>query len=685
MRSVFPGSPTQLGATFHESFWNFAIASPHTVTHLVIGDYETGNVIDAIKLDPTINRTGNVWHIAIEAKEDRLLYGYKVRSTQKPLCSNLATIAVDPYAKLVKTGNTWGNNAWTTLSDTTGSLVSVAFRPQVFTWNDRLIPKKNDNNRIIYEAHVRGMTQHPSSCTQHPGTFLSLIEKLDHLHSLGVTTIELLPIYEWDETEWHHVNPKTKKRLCNYWGYSPLSFFSPMQRYGTTADPLTTSFECKQLIQACHDRNLEVILDVVYNHTGEGNQHGPAYSFKIFDQNSYYIMDPGEYCFTNYSGCGNTLNANHPLVQELILASLRHFVVEYHVDGFRFDLASALTRNQLGAPMNEPSVLEAIAKDPILSKTTLIAEPWDAAGLYQTGVLYRLNQKKEHFFSEWNDRYRDDVRQFINGIPHKAGLFATRLCGSNDLYDNSLKNTINYITAHDGFSLLDLVSYNHKHNLENGEHNKDGCNANYSWNCGTEGKSTKAATIQLRQRQMINFFTALLMSQGVPMLLMGDECALTKSGNNNAWCQDAEENWLNWEQFENHERLRKLISTLCLLRKKSDCFHLNRSLTSTSIQWHGQTLNTPNWRPESHLVVCTLCDTKNKPRLFLAFNSAHQAITIEIPQIPGMEWKTVVNTSKSPLADIFELCKGPAILSHRLKLMKHSCLVLEAHPISRNT
>lgn len=670
MRSIYPGSPLTLGATLQDSIWNFAIATPHPSIELVLGDYKTGKIIERFLLDPEKNRTGNIWHIGLQAYEDRLLYGYCLKSIKHPSCSKCASFAADPYARLVKTGNSWGNNAWEHLD--TEQLISVAFKEQSETCPCKTHRK---TNRIIYEAHIRGATKDPTSSVKYPGTFLGLIEKLDHLKKLGITTIELLPIFEWDESEWNRLNPKTKKRLSNYWGYSPLSFFSPMQRFGTTPDPITTSHECKELINACHDQGLEVILDVVYNHTGEGNQHGPAYSYKLLDQNAYYIMNPSDGTFTNYSGCGNSLNANHPQVSTLILSSLRYWASVYHVDGFRFDLASALSRNQLGDPMSEPPLLESVSKDPLLANTILIVEPWDAAGLYHTGTIYQLNQKKEHLFAEWNDRYRDDVRQFITGKTGMAGLFATRLCGSSDLYAESLKSTINYVTSHDGFSLYDLVSYNHKHNAENGEHNRDGADNNYSWNCGVEGLSSKKTVTNLRYRQMINFLSALLMSQGTPMLLMGDEYSHTKNGNNNAWCQDSEENWINWKKLKENIALQELIATLCHLRIKSDCFHLDRSLTDSSIQWHGQKLKNPSWEAESSLVACTLCDTKNSPQLFLAWNSGPSSITIEVPKLPEGSWRVVVNSSCLPNKAVFPTLKGPC-LEGRAVLSPHSCLIL---------
>jgi len=660
MRAKEAGEPFPFGATHQNGWWNFAVYSPHFVEELVIGDYESHDIIERIPLDLHENRTGNIWHIRLKAQETTLLWGWKVQSS--PHCKDRAQLAVDPYARLLKTGHMWGKNHWHSLTQEEGLLIGVAQAKKETGLHTPHLP----NEIIIYEAHVRGFTQSPSSKSSCPGTFLGMIDKLPHLQELGITVLELLPVFEFDETEYCKINPKTRSRLYNYWGYSPLNFFSPMQRYGTTDDPLQTAEEFKALIQAAHELGIAVVLDVVFNHTGEGNQYGPAYSWKIFDENAYYIKDPK---FANFSGCGNTLNTNHPIVTDLIRDSLRHWILEYGIDGFRFDLASILTRNQRGQPMNEPSVLEAIVQDPIIYSSLLISEQWDAAGLYQTGRFFHLNQRLLPRFREWNDHFRDDVRLYLRGAHDKTGSFATRLSGSEDLYwcHGTPQNSINYITCHDGFTLYDLVSYNQKNNIENGENNHDGMNENFSWNCGIEGKTRKKEILLVRKRQIKNFFLALLISQGIPMMLMGDEALRSKNGNNNSWCQDRY--WLDWENIEKNKEFSRYISLLIALRKASGLFDGKKFLTSKNIDWHGLTPHMPNWY--SLFLAFTLKSQDGE--LYVAFNASDKSMAPELPV--GREWRLVVNTAAASPHDIYELSHAPLITTQTFHLAPHSALL----------
>lgn len=680
MRGQSSGSPFPLGASFRENgWWNFAVYSPYGLTSLVIGDYETGKDRELFSLDADINRTGDIWHISIEAHEDTLLWGWGMDPRITAQARSISPIVADPFAKLLKTGNHWGKNAWHTLASDEGELICVATTDDAFSWESSTHTPLKPDHLIIYETHVRGFTQDPSSQAENPGSYLAMIDKLAHLKELGFTAIELLPIFEFDESEWKLRNPINGEQLYNYWGYSPISFFSPMQRYGTTHDPKKTSRELKMLIQACHDQGIAVILDVVYNHTGEGNEHGPAYSLKLLANSTYYIMNDDD-TFANFSGCGNTLNANHPVVIDLVIQSLRHWILEYRIDGFRFDLASVMTRSQQGTPMAEPSLIEAIIKDPLISKTILISEPWDASGLYQTGRLFRLNQCHQPTLLEWNDRYRDDVRRFINGAKGYAGSFASRISGSEDIYNlyGRPQNSVNYIASHDGFSLFDVVCYNAKHNMENGEHNRDGMNENYSWNCGTEGPTEKSDVNRLRDRQVKNFLVALFMSQGSIMMLMGDEYKRSKRGNNNTWCQDSPLSWCNWNEVFEHKELSTLISTLIALRKESRCFRQNRFLTGEDVQWHGTSLHIPRWDQENQVVACSLKDDDHEVRLFLGFNASPIEQHVEIPPLEGRTWHCVVNTSKHPPEDIFQLHRGPRVLAHAIKMIPHSAIVLYA-------
>lgn len=683
MRETKNGSTFPLGASTPSipEWWNFAVYSPHTITSLVLGDYTTGEIIEELPLDPIGNRTGDIWHIGVKAFEEKILWGWRVHAPhiQK---KHAASIAVDPYATFLRTGNHWGKNAWDSLlSPGQDVLISAASRNTFFPWKEKNHKSLKPKNLIIYEAHVRGFTHDPSSKSLYPGTFLAMADKISHLKNLGVTALELMPIYEFNENDWHKENPIDKSRLCNYWGYSPLNFFSLMGRYGTSPDPIQTAIEFKELVETCHDNEIAVILDVVYNHTGEGNNHGPAYSFKMLAEETYYIKKHGH--FENISGCGNTLNSNHPVVISLIIDSLRHAVLEYHVDGFRFDLASVMTRDQHGIPMTQPSLVEAIIRDPILKKCILITEPWDAAGLYQTGNLYQLNQVHLPLFQEWNDKYRDDVRKFFKGTLHSAGNFATRLAGSQDLYGlvGSPKNSINYITAHDGFSLYDLVSYNHKHNAANGEHNRDGMNENHSWNCGHEGETKKKSVLSLRNRQIKNMLTALLLSQGNPMILMGDECKATKNGNNNAWCQDSPLSWLNWNDLEK-DSLTRFISTLIELRIRSKCFEKASFLTPADIDWHGVSLFQPKW--ESGFISFSLKNKKDIPIIFAGFNASSVKREVEIPLIQE-KWRMVCDSAKNYPKDCFALGTGPLLKNEKITVHSFSSFVFANILLDKDT
>ena len=502
MMSSSVGHFAPLGAThLGNGWWNFAVYSPRQVLRLAIGAYETCLPTVLIALDPNHHRTGNIWHIRVQVDKERFVWGWEV----EPCSAVSARYALDPYAPLLKTGHLWGKSAWETFSSGSEQLLCVAAASPPFPWKTPYSPLRPDS-LVIYEAHVRGFTQDPSSRAVHPGTYLGMIEKIPHLKAMGVTAIELLPVYEFFEGDWKLTNPLTGERLFNYWGYSPLSFFSPMQRYGTTSDPLKTAQELKRLVEACHDEGLAVILDVVYNHTGEGNEEGPAYSLKLLDESTYYIKNE-DGSFANYSGCGNTLNANHPIVENLILASLRHWVSEYHIDGFRFDLASALTRSQNGTPMAEPPLIEAIIRDPIVGQALFIAEPWDAGAASDRPILQLKSMPPTGFFRVERPvpGRRPPVYQGRRGTcrgPLPAGCAGLK---TSSAPLERLSAIGQLPPAHDGLCLYDIVSYQAKHNEPNGEQNRDGMNDNASWNCGVEGPTEKQHVLHLRDRQIKNF------------------------------------------------------------------------------------------------------------------------------------------------------------------------------------
>lgn len=660
-----PGSPFPLGASWNDGWWNFAVYATNEILALITEPYPINS--ERIRIE-NLHKTGDIWHIALESDAETLLWGWEVANNT----GTLASIAVDPYARFLLTNNTWKHNRWEELHR--GALLCLASRTHEVSRPGKSLRPKSP---VIYEAHVRGFTA--SANVQHPGTYVGFIEKLDYLKKMGVNVIELMPIFEFDESEWKKIHPETKKTLCNFWGYSPLHFFCPMQRYGTSNDPFRTAHEVRELTRACHEAGMAVVLDVVYNHTGEGSAEGPSLSLKSLAEDTYYIKNP-DGTLSNYSGCGNTLNANHPVVLNLIMDSLRHWVLEYHVDGFRFDLASCLTRDCFGRPMDRPPLLEAIVSDPILRNSLLIAEPWDAGGLYQTGKLFCMNQRGLPKFSEWNDRFRDDIRIFLKGTDGFSGHFAQRLCGSEDIYTNgSPANSVNYITAHDGFSLHDLVSFNTKHNLENGEHEQDGMVENFSWNCGIEGETRRAAIIHLRERQVKNFLIALLLSRGIPMLLMGDEALLSKGGNNNSWCHDAPINFLPWKSV-----LQGFISVLLTLRNNSSCFHSHRFLTPKDVDWHGTKLSSPRWDEKNRLVAFCLRGEDHKQEVYLAFNASPCNQNICIPPADG-NWHLIVNTSATESKkSFFPLDESPIFPDSSAELLPYSSIVLASSRVIKN-
>lgn len=493
-----------------------------------------------------LEKEGDIWRITLENLPEAYEYTYRCDGPYEPKKGHLYNKEmdlVDPYAKRLNTPIKWNSEK----KPPRGMVL-----PKVpFNWENDARPMLPLKEMIIYEMHVRGLTQDPSSDVKNPGSYLGVIEKIPYLKKLGINAVELLPIHPFNEQDNPKTNPKTKERLFNYWGYSTANFFSPASAYGTPE-------EFKEMIKALHASGIEIILDVVYNHTNEGSSENYYYSFRGIDNRVYYIVD--ERGYHNYSGCGNTFNCNHPIVAQLILDSLRYFVTEYHIDGFRFDLASILTRGEDGNPLSDPPLIKKMTQDPILGPTKLIAEAWDPAGLYQVGKF------PSYRFGEWNDCFRNDLRHFIRGDGNKENV-KKRLIGSPDLYGNPTKS-YNFITIHDGFSLHDLVSYNEKHNEENGENSQDGANDNISWNCGVEGETDDPEILHLRNKQMKNFFHALLIADGIPMLLMGDEYGHTKKGNNNTWCQDSELNYFLWDQLKKNLSLFHFVSELISIRKK---------------------------------------------------------------------------------------------------------------------
>ncbi|KAM7477644.1 hypothetical protein LguiA_025857 [Lonicera macranthoides] len=668
---VLDGYPMPFGATVKDGGVNFAVYSSNatsvTLCLINLSDLPQKRVTEQISLDPLTNRTGDVWHVLLKGNFKDMLYGYKFDGKYSPEEGHYfdsSQILLDPYAKSVVSRGQFGvlgpeNDCWPVMA------CEVPSAGDEFDWEGDLPLKFPQRDLVIYEMHVRGFTRHESSSTDFPGTYLGVVEKLDHLKELGVNCIELMPCHEFNELEYYSYNPIMGDYKVNFWGYSTVNFFSPMARYssaGVSNFGLGAVNEFKRLVKEAHKLGIEVLMDVVFNHTAEGNENGPILSFRGVDNSVFYMLAPkGE--FYNYSGCGNTFNCNHPVVRQFILDCLRYWVTEMHVDGFRFDLASILTRGSslwdavnvngnktewdmltTGTPLRSPPLIDMISNDPILRGVKLIAEAWDCGGLYQVGKFPHWG-----IWSEWNGKYRDIVRQFIKGTDGFAGAFAECLCGSPNLYQGGGRkpwNSINFVCAHDGFTLADLVSYNEKNNLANGEDNNDGENHNNSWNCGEEGEFASISVKKLRKRQMRNFFLCLMVSQGVPMIYMGDEYGHTKGGNNNTYCHDNDINYFRWDKKE--ESSSDFFRFCCLVTKfRHECesLGLNDFPTAERLQWHGRAPLTPDWSLASRFVAFTLIDSV-KGEVYIAFNMSHLPVTVALPERPGYKWDPLVDTSK---------------------------------------
>lgn len=666
------GVPTPLGATVSEEGINFALYSKHaTAVTLCLMTNPDGPPTQEIHFDPIQNRSGFVWHLFVQGIHPPLYYAYKVDGPtegKELLIFNKEYLLLDPYAREVSTTHKWASRK-------AYRPFGAVLPPDSFNWENVESPRHKLEDLIIYEMHVRSFTQHDSSRVVNKGTFLGLIEKIPHLLDLGVNAVELMPLQEFNENEIKTINPVNHRRLYQYWGYSTLNFFSPTSRYATQDGISVATREFKTMVRELHRHGIEVILDVVYNHTSEGSEKGPLFSYKGIDTPVYYIINNKK--FENYSGCGNTFNCNHPVTRELILDSMRYWVQEMHVDGFRFDLASILMRGRHGQPLDPSPLVEMMSEDPILANTKLIAEPWDAAGLYHVGYFYT----QEPRWSEWNGKYRDSIRRYIKGTPGTKGEFTTRICGSQDLYHNRTPTTsINFVTCHDGFTLYDLVSYNGKHNEQNGEENRDGTNDNESWNCGEEGETQNKQVNDLRQKQIRNFQLALMISTGIPMLHMGDEYAHTKKGNNNTWTHDDELNYFLWNKLEENQGFYRFVKNLIRLRKNNPVLRKKNFLGDQDIAFHGFEPNKPDWAPEQMFVAFTLFDKENHNDIYVAFNPKNGTQIIEFPDPPeGKEWHLLVNTSNPSPKDFFEENQAPPLQQLLFKMQPYSSLLLKAY------
>lgn len=612
------------------------------------------------------NNTGSIWHIWLKGLPPIFSYAYEITLLEEPQVKHLV---LDPYAKSVCSGSAWHDHARKKFKyQPLGK-----YYPDNFDWENDSAPNIPKKNLIIYEMHVRGLTQHTSSKVASPGTFKGMMEKIPYLVELGINAVEFLPIQEFCEEDVIHVNPKNHTKLHNFFGYSTVNFFSPMNRYASASDQDKCSIELKTLIKELHKNKIEVILDIVLNHTHEGNEAGPVVSFKGLNKNAYYLINQ-ENKYFNFSGCGNTFNCNHPLSREFIINVLRHWVLEYHVDGFRFDLAAVFHRGKDGTPLDTTPLLEFISEDPVLETKKLIAEPWDAAGLYNLGKFASYEAR----WLEWNGKYQSTVRAFIKGSHNVKKSFAGAISGSHDLFGISPYSGVNYITAHDGFSLYDLVSYNEKHNLLNGEDNNDGTNNNESWNCGVEGATTSKKILRIRKQQMRNLHLALMVSQGIPMLLMGDEYAHTKHGNNNSWGQDNEINWFLWDNLNKNSDFYRYYKKLIWFRKNNPLLQFDHFLTDKEINWHGLKVNQPEWDNDNKLIAFSLHSSSGIIGLYIAFNASHLEQTFELPAPgEGKKWQWIVNTSHESPKDFYEDETKESPMENKIILIPYSAQMLK--------
>jgi len=661
--SVRRGHPLPLGAAPTPDGVNFAVVSRYaTAVWLVLGEPCSTGFETEIPLDGRLNRTGDHWHVRVDGLPAEFWYGYRVDGPREDgFRFDPTVILLDPYSRAVSCSQPWGVRT----NVPRRSLMGKSMTDR----NGVVRPRTPLEDTIIYELHLRGYTIDPSSEVTHPGTFDGLAEKLDHIRWLGVTAVELLPVDDFDETDCAFVNPLTGERLLNYWGYNPISFSAPKAAYATDPRRSEPWDEFCAMVDEFHHHGIEVILDIVFNHTAEGGEGGPTYNFRGLDNPLYYMLDQrGNYL--NFSGCGNTFNSDHPVVRNLLLSCLRNWVAEAGVDGFRFDLASILGRDRRGNVLVHPPTINLISEDSLLYDTKLIAEPWDAAGLYQVGSFPGGGR-----WSDWNGRYRDDVRSFWRGDPGMTSALATRICGSDDLYhDRSPLHSINFICCHDGFTLNDLVSYNQKHNEANGEGNRDGSNDNLSWNCGVEGPTDDPAVNRLRQRQARNLMATLMISQGVPMILAGDEFLRTQGGNNNAWCQDNATSWVDWTLATKNAGFLRFVQKIIALRLAHPVFRRKTFFGGgpggqpPEILWHGVEPARPDFSPASRSLAFALdgrrCDRPGvvDRDFYVAMNADGRDIHFNVPSAPsGRPWRRLVDTSLESPEDIVDLDAGPAV------------------------
>jgi glycogen operon protein len=678
--TVSPGRSAPLGATVCGGGVNFSVfARRAELIELLLFDHADADAPSrVIPLDPERHRTYHYWHAFVPELAPGQVYAYRASGPFAPeqgLRFDRSKVLLDPYGRALAVPRRYTRDAASRSGDNAASAMkSVVANPTGYDWEGDEVIQRPFAETIIYELHVAGFTRNPNSgvAREKRGTYAGLIEKIPYLQELGVTAVELMPVFQFDP---HHA-----PNGVNYWGYQPISFFAPHHAYSSRPNPLAVLDEFREMVKALHRARIEVILDVVFNHTTEGGQDGPTLCYRGLANDVYYILQKDRSQYADYTGCGNTLNANRSIVRRLILDSLRYWVTEMHIDGFRFDLASILSRDETGHPVPSPPILWDIESDPLLSGTKLIAEAWDAAGLYQVGSF------AGDAWQEWNGQFRDDIRSFLKGDAGTVPRLARRLLGSPDIYGHKQReaeHSVNFVTCHDGFTLNDLVSYDRKHNEANGEDSRDGANDNRSWNCGVEGPTDNAAIEALRNRQVKNFFALELLSAGTPMLLMGDEVRRTQRGNNNAYCHDSEISWFDWELVERHADIRRFVALLNAYRRRRDPspasarMTLNQLLHHARIKWSGVDLHCPDWSEQSHSLAITLESPRGHFLLHGIFNAYWEPLAFEVPTAAvDQRWRRCIDTALDSPDDISPIEQAALFTGSRYVAQPRSVVVL---------
>ena len=681
-RSPRTGTSAPLGARVTPEGVNFSVFSKRatSIELLLFEDTWAPKPSRVIRLDPREHRTYHYWHVLVPDLQPGQVYAYRAHGPFAPergLRFDPEKVLIDPYGLAVVVPPSYDREAARRPGDNCAvAMRSVVAAPETYDWEGDRPLRTPFARTLIYEMHVRGFSQHPSSGVPEGkrGTYAGVIEKIPYLRDLRVTAVELMPIFQFDRGD-------APDGRTNYWGYQPVSFFAPHQAYSSRPGPMAVLDEFRDMVKALHRAGIEVILDVVFNHTTEGDHRGPTLCYRGLANDFYYILQSDRSRYADFTGCGNTLNANQAVVRRMIQDSLRYWVTQMHVDGFRFDLAAILSRDEDGHPLRNPPVLWDIESDPVLAGTKLIAEAWDAAGLYQVGSFIGDT------WQEWNGRFRDDVRRFWRGEEGTVARLATRLQGSPDLYgheEREAEQSINFVTCHDGFTLNDLVSHDRKHNEANGEDDRDGSDDNLSWNCGVEGPTDDPEVEALRSRQVKNFLTVLMVAVGTPMVLMGDEVRRSQGGNNNAYSLDGEASWLDWRLRERHAGLHRFLKGLAAFRLRRDLvdestpYTLNQLLLRARIEWHGVTLGRPDWSDHSHSLAFTARTPNWRFVLHAMFNAYWEPLTFELPWGGGepYRWQRCVDTALQPPDDFRPLDEAPPVTSGAYRVQPRSCVVL---------